>query len=43
MPKAPEADSTRRPPTPSESHADIDNWIRRGMPDQQPIVARWTS
>jgi hypothetical protein len=23
---------------PSDSHADIENWIRRVMPDQHPIV-----
>ena len=31
--------SSRTPPVPSESHAEIDAWIRRRvMPDLQPIV-----
>lgn len=30
--------STRKPPMPSESHAEIDDWIRRVMPDLHPIV-----
>ena len=30
--------SSRKPPEPSESHADIDDWIRRVMPDLHPIV-----
>ena len=30
--------STRKPPTASESHADIEDWIRRVMPDLHPIV-----
>ena len=30
----------RRPPAPSNSHADINNWIRRAMPDLHPIVQR---
>ena len=40
MPKAPKPDSARKPPVPSESHADIDDWIRRVMPDLQPIIKR---
>jgi hypothetical protein len=40
MPKAPKPDSTRKPPVPSESHADIDDWIRRVMPDLHPIIKR---
>lgn len=32
--------SSRKPPEPSESHADIDDWMRRTMPDLQPIVER---
>lgn len=32
--------STRKPPDPSDSHADIDDWMRRIMPDLQPIVTR---
>lgn len=31
--------TTRTPPTPSESHTDIEEWMRRRvMPDLQPIV-----
>ena len=30
--------TTRKPPVPSESHADIDDWMRRVMPDLHPIV-----
>src|SRR5215208_6420400 len=40
MPKAPKPDSARKPPVPSESHADIDDWFRRVMPDLHPIVKR---
>jgi hypothetical protein len=32
--------TTRKPPEPSESHAEIDNWMRRVMPDLNPIVER---
>jgi hypothetical protein len=34
------ASSTRRPPEPSESQAEIDDWMRRVMPDLNPIVTR---
>ena len=40
MPKAPKPDSARKLPVPSESHADIDDWIRRVMPDLHPIIKR---
>ena len=40
MAKAPKPESTRKPPVPSGSHADIDDWMRRVMPDLQPVVAR---
>ena len=40
MPKAPKADSSRKPPSPAESHADIEDWMRRVMPDLQPVVER---
>jgi hypothetical protein len=31
--------TTRRPPVPSESHAEVEEWMRlRVMPDLQPIV-----
>ena len=39
MAKAPKPDSARKPPEPSDSHAAIDDWIRRVMPDLNPIVA----
>jgi hypothetical protein len=32
--------STKKPPEPSDSHAEIDDWMRRVMPDLQPIVER---
>ncbi len=32
--------SSRKAPVPSESHAEIEDWLRRVMPDLQPIVAR---
>jgi hypothetical protein len=38
--KAPKPYTSRTPPVPSESHAEIEDWIRRGMPDMQPIVER---
>jgi hypothetical protein len=31
---------SRKPPVPEESHAGIDDWMRRAMPDLQPIVTR---
>ena len=34
------ASSTRKPPQPSESHAEIGDWMRRVMPDLNPIVTR---
>jgi hypothetical protein len=38
MEKSPKSDTARKPPEPSDSHADIDNWMRRVMPDLNPIV-----
>ena len=32
--------STRKPPEPSDSHAEIDDWMKRIVPDLQPIAAR---
>jgi len=32
--------AARKPPVPSESHADIEDWARRVMPDLHPIVRR---
>lgn len=40
MDKARKPVSTRTPPEASESHADIEDWIRRVMPDLHPIVDR---
>ena len=40
MGKAPKAGATRKPPVPSESHDDIDEWMRGLMPDLQPMVQR---
>ena len=41
--KAPAANSNRKPPEPADSHADIDEWMRRVMPDLHPIVHDWTN
>ena len=38
--KARKPGTTRRPPVPADSHADIDDLMRRVMPDLQPIVER---
>ncbi len=38
MAKTPTGGSSRRPPTPSESHAVIGDWLSRQMPDLRPIV-----
>jgi hypothetical protein len=40
MDKARKGTSTRKPPVPSDSHAEIEDWMRRIMPDLQPIVTR---
>jgi len=40
MQKARKPNATRTPPVPTESHAEIDDWIRRVMPDLHPIVQR---
>ena len=32
--------SSRKPPEPSDSHAEIDDWMRRVMPDLNPVVKR---
>lgn len=31
--------STRKPPEPSKSHAEIDAWLKRAMPALQPMLA----
>lgn len=43
MDKARTGESTRKPPVPSDSHAEIDDWMKRLMPDLQPIVQRLDS
>ena len=40
MKKAASAGSTRKAPEPSTDHGDIDDWMRRVMPDLNPIVVR---
>jgi hypothetical protein len=40
MPKPRKPSTTRKPPVPSDSHADVEDWIRRVMPDLHPIVRR---
>ena len=40
MGKSRKSYATRKPPLPSESHADIEDWLRRVMPDMHPIVKR---
>ena len=40
MDKARKPSTARKPPVPSDSHADIGDWIRRVMPDLHPIVKR---
>jgi hypothetical protein len=40
MDKARKGVSSRNPPVPSDSHAEIDEWMRRVMPDLHPIVKR---
>ena len=38
--KSPKPSSSRKPPEPSQSHAEIEDWIRLVMPDLHPIVER---
>jgi hypothetical protein len=40
MGKARKPNAARKPPVPTDSHAEIDDWIRRVMPDLHPIVKR---
>lgn len=40
MAKQPKPNTARKPPVPSDSHADIEDWARRVMPDLHPIVKR---
>jgi hypothetical protein len=38
MPKAIKGHASRTPPEPATNHADVDDWLRRQMPQLQPIV-----
>ena len=40
MAKPHKPNAARKPPVPSDSHADTEDWIRRVMPDLHPIVKR---
>jgi hypothetical protein len=40
MPMKRAPSGARKPPEPSDSHAEIDDWMRRVMPDLSPIVHR---
>src|SRR5215204_7133546 len=40
MEKQRKPNTARKPPVPSESHTDIEDWNRRVMPDLHPIVKR---
>jgi hypothetical protein len=40
MDKQRKPNATRKPPVPSDSHAEIEDWAQRVMPDLQPIVKR---
>jgi hypothetical protein len=40
MNKERKATSARKPPEPADDHAEIDDWMKRTMPDLQPIIAR---
>jgi hypothetical protein len=39
MEKSRKPNTTRKPPAPSDSHAEIEEWARRVMPDLHPVVA----
>jgi hypothetical protein len=38
MPKSRKPGTARKPPEPSDSHAEIEAWMRGVMPDLQPVV-----
>ena len=40
MPKARQPKTMRKPPEPSNSHDEIEDWVQRVMPDLHPIVKR---
>jgi hypothetical protein len=39
VPKEIKAESTKKPPSPSDSHDELDAWMRRVMPNLQPLVS----
>jgi hypothetical protein len=39
MDKTRKPNTTRKPPVPADGHGDIDDWMRRVMPDLHPIVS----
>jgi hypothetical protein len=39
MAKSRKPNTARKPPVPSDSHADIEDWTRRVMPDLHPIAS----
>jgi hypothetical protein len=40
MPMQRKPNTTRKPPEPSDNHAEIEDWMGRVMPDLNPIVKR---
>ena len=40
MGKPRKSSTARKPPVPSNSHADVEDWVRHVMPDLHPIVKR---
>ena len=38
MKRSPKPYTTRKPPVPSDGHAEIEDWMRRVMPDLNPMV-----
>lgn len=38
MPKQKKSTTTRKPPEPLDSHAEIEKWMKSVMPDLQPVV-----
>ena len=40
MPMSRKPNSARKPPVPSDSHAEIEDWARRVMPDLHAVVKR---
>jgi len=40
MDKQRKPNATRKPPVPSDSHAEIEDWAQRVMPDLHPIIKR---